>query len=164
MLLPPSSYLKSPWSNLISPTSTLLSPSSVKRTGFLTQKVLKIARYPTKCSQAQLAPLAAFSRSVEMFSLNASIRIRNLLCTLCQTHSPTHSPTPLLEPPSLQATPGLKHSIDIFQLIYSKSVIELGEGECLIWIPFNTWVVGKSLISNFLWSPEECLIKREKMK
>ena len=63
MLLSPSSYLKSPWSNLISPSWTLLLPSSVKRTGYLTQKVLKIAWFPTKCPQAPLAPLAAFSRS-----------------------------------------------------------------------------------------------------
>ena len=35
----PSSNLKSPWSNLKSLSLTLLPPSSVKRTGYLTQKV-----------------------------------------------------------------------------------------------------------------------------
>ena len=59
----PSSYLKFLLSNLKSPSSTLLFPSSVKSTGYLTQKVLKKAWFPTKCPQAPLAPLAAFSRS-----------------------------------------------------------------------------------------------------
>ena len=57
-------YLKSPWSNLNSPSSTLLPHSSVKRTWYLTQKVLKTAWFPTKCPQAPLAQLATFSRSV----------------------------------------------------------------------------------------------------
>ena len=63
MLHSPSSYLKSPCSNLNSPSSTLLPPSSLKIMGYLTQKVLKIVWFPTKCRQAPLAPLAAFSRS-----------------------------------------------------------------------------------------------------
>ena len=63
MLHSPSSFIKSPWSNLISQSWTLLHPSSVKRTRYLTQKVLKKACFLTKCPQAPLAPLAAFSRS-----------------------------------------------------------------------------------------------------
>ena len=49
MLCSVSSYFRFPWSNLTSPSSTLLHPSSVKRMGYLTQKVLKIAWFPTKC-------------------------------------------------------------------------------------------------------------------
>ena len=61
----PSSFLKPPSSNLISPSLSLLPPSSVKRTGYLTQKVLKIAWFPTKYLQAPPATLAAFPRSVD---------------------------------------------------------------------------------------------------
>ena len=61
---PPSSILisKSP-SFFIHPQFSILNssfPSSVKSTGYLAQKVLKIAGFPTKCPQV---PLAAFSRS-----------------------------------------------------------------------------------------------------
>ena len=59
----PSSYLKYLFSNHNSPFSTLLFPSSVKRTGYLVPKVLKIVRFLTKCPQAPLALLVAFSRS-----------------------------------------------------------------------------------------------------
>ena len=66
MLLSPSSYLKYPGSKLISSSSTRPPPSSVRRTRYLTQKVLKIALFPTKCPQA---PLAAFSRSDQILLL-----------------------------------------------------------------------------------------------
>ena len=48
--------------NFISLSSTLLPPSSVKGTGNMTKKVLKIAWFPTKYTQA---PLVAFSRSAD---------------------------------------------------------------------------------------------------
>ena len=57
-------FLKSPLINLNFPSSALLPPSSVKSTGNLTQNVLKITGFLTKCPQAPLAPLAAFCRSV----------------------------------------------------------------------------------------------------
>ena len=69
---PPSSVLNSKFfillpqislSNLNSPTSTLVPPSSIKSTGYLIQKVLKIAWFLTKCPKVPLAPFAAFSRS-----------------------------------------------------------------------------------------------------
>ena len=63
ILYSPSSYLKSPLLNLNSPSSTLLPQSLAKSTRSLTKIVLKRARFPTKCPQAPLAPLAAFSRS-----------------------------------------------------------------------------------------------------
>ena len=88
MLHFPSSYLKSPWSNLISQSSTLLPPSSVKRMGYLTQKLLKIAWFPTTCPQAPVAPLTAFSRSdqfkwelVISFTLNSSL-LKSSFCLL----------------------------------------------------------------------------------
>ena len=59
----PSFYLTSLLSNLNSPSSTLLPWFSAKSTGYLTENVLKIAGFPTKCPQAPLALLAAFSRS-----------------------------------------------------------------------------------------------------
>ena len=59
----PFSYLNFFLSNLNSPSSTLLFPSSVKSTGYLTQSVLKIGWFPTKCPQALLAILAAGSNT-----------------------------------------------------------------------------------------------------
>ena len=59
----PSFYIKSPLANLNYSLSTHLPPSSPKSTGHLTQNVLQIAWFLSKCLQAPLAPLAAFSRS-----------------------------------------------------------------------------------------------------
>ena len=101
MLNSPSPFLKSPWSNPNSPSSTLLPPSSVRRTGFLTQKLLKIAWFPTECPQAPLAPLATFSRSAfnKHVSLCPSSRI-----TLFWGHC-KHLNFPLED--NLQLFPGL---------------------------------------------------------
>ena len=66
ILSPKSSIIhthKSSLSNLNSQLSIPFSPSSLKSTVYSTQNVLKIAWFPTKCPQAPLAPLAAFSRS-----------------------------------------------------------------------------------------------------
>ena len=72
ILNPPFSILNPPTSNHFYPTSILhlhifIFPYSVKSTGHLAQKVLKIiAWFPTKCPQAPLTPLAAFPRSGTM--------------------------------------------------------------------------------------------------
>ena len=50
------------FSILLPQISLIQCPSSVKRKRCLTQKVLKIEGFPTKCLQALLALLAAFSR------------------------------------------------------------------------------------------------------
>ena len=66
-------FLKSPLINLNFPSSALLPPSSVKRTGNLTENVLKITEFPTKCPKAPLAPLVAFSRFEHIFSLGCQV-------------------------------------------------------------------------------------------
>ena len=57
----PSSYLKSPLSNLILHPQLFFHNPKTKRMGYLPKNVLKISGCETKCTQALLAKLAAFS-------------------------------------------------------------------------------------------------------
>ena len=101
-------YLKSHFSNLNSPSSTLPPSSSDKSMGYLTGNILKIAGIPTKCLQAPLAPLAAFSRSAVLTAQY-----------FCQSHTkpqlklnsvvlPTFPSNPAYKPPKICR----KHNIE----------------------------------------------------